>query len=131
MTTTIVLNGNRTTERHGADTTITSTHITPRRAAEYFARRSLEILGWTVRLPGSGEGFRLPLKHRDEPMMQPLDASRPRAAGFTATKQDAALMLDVSGDLPVLFTATGPEHLVAEGRQIIAEAFPESAGNGV
>ena len=100
-TTTITLSGNTTTEL-GAGTRVTSTHYSERHAQVYYAQRRLELAGWTVTLPRSGEGYRLPLKYPDEPMGWPLDAGRHRAHGFSATFGATWLWLDASGDLPVV-----------------------------
>lgn len=99
--TTLTISGSVTIESSSLGTRITSTHYNDRHAQVYYAQRRLELAGWTVTPPRSHEGFRLPLKHPDEPMCQPLDAARPRARGFSATYGAAWLWLDASDGLPV------------------------------
>lgn len=106
--TTITISGSVTIESSSLGTRITSTHYNARHAQVYYAQRRLELAGWTVTPPRSGEGFRLPLKHPDEPMCQPLDAARPRARGFSATYGASWLWLDASDGLPVKVDTDSP-----------------------
>ena len=123
MQTTITISGNVTIEASSLDTRVTSTHYNERHAQVYYARRRLELAGWTVQQPKSGEGFRLPLKHPDEPMGQPLDASRPRARGFSATYGASWLWLDASDGLQVKVTH---EDVASEETQAALDVLREA-----
>ena len=121
--TTIIISGNVTIESSSLGTRVTSTHYNERHARVYYAQRRLDLAGWTVQPPKSGEGFRLPLKYPDEPMCQPLGASRPRARGFSATYGASWLWLDASDGLPVTVTH---EDVASEETQAALEVLREA-----
>ena len=88
---------------HG-DTRITCEHATQRTAEVYAVVEMLRSAGWSVRGPGSGDGFRRPLLLARESMMTALDGAKAdlRAQGFAASRGSSALTVDACAGLDVV-----------------------------